>query len=345
MKIIALCCTLAYLLLPGFCIGQDAVFSQFYNSTLYLNPALAGIEDDFLFSANHRTQWGVLQFPYVTDQISFIVPYHQSKHAKPFGHVGGMGLSVYNDVAGEYNSFKTTGVNGNFAYNLPFDKDHLNVITFGLQVGAIQKRIDTSELQWGSQYDPFNGFNSQVSTTEAYQFQNRAFIDIGSGIFWFYNTLPEKNAVVVSMNSGLSVSHMNNPNESLLDYSKNRLPLLYKYHGGIVFRVSRQVTFSTNTLVAYQNEIFQENIGTYFSYRFFPGGESVLAESIFRIGAWYRVNDSVIALTEFETTKFKLGFSYDWNTSSLRYQSRGFGTYEIHMQMKFTQNAPPKIRY
>ena len=152
MKIILSFSLAVLILIPERVFGQDAVFSQFYNSTLYLNPALAGIEDDILFSANYRSQWNI----YKTSQFSFIVPYHKSKHAKPYGHIGGLGLSVYNDVSGEYKSFQTTGFNSNFAYNLPFDHDHLNVLSFGLQVGAIQKRVDITELNWGSQYDPYN---------------------------------------------------------------------------------------------------------------------------------------------------------------------------------------------
>ena len=325
--------------------AQDAVFSQFYNSTLYLNPALAGIEDDLTFSTNHRTQWSALLFPYTTTQASLIVPFHENKHAKPYGHRGGLGLSVYTDVAGQNNNFKTTGVNGNFAYNLHLDKHHEHVVSMGLQIGFIQKRVDTSTLQWGSQYDPFIGFNADIAPNEVLEFQNRAFMDIGSGAFWWYNPLPEKNSFILSINSGLSASHMNNPDESMLDNEKNRLPLLYKYHGGILFRLGHNVTGSLNALVAFQNRTAQGNFGTYLSYRFFSTSSQTFAESIVRLGGWYRVKDAAILLAEFETTKFKLGFSYDMNTSSLRYQNRGVSTYELFFGFRVTSHAPPKSRY
>ena len=336
---------ISFALLGNNVFGQDPQFTQFYANPLYLNPALAGIEDDLTFTSNYREQWNALLFPYKTTQASFIIPYHENKHKKPFGHKGGLGLSIYNDVAGQENNFKTTGVNSNFAYNLPFDEHFVNVITFGLQIGYIQKNIDATNLQWGEQYDPYIGFNSSASVSENIEFQRKGFLDVGSGVFWWYNPLPQENRKVVSINSGLSVSHMNNPNESIIVNDENRLPLLYKYHGGIVFKLHNHLTASLNTLVAFQNLTTQGNVGTYLTYRFFAVGSDLFEENFIRLGGWYRVNDAAILLTEFESTKFKMGFSYDWNTSDLRYQNRGIGTYEVFFSIKFTQHAPPKSRY
>ena len=325
--------------------GQDAVFSQFYNSTLYLNPALAGIENDLTVSANYREQWKALGSPYQTSQFSLIVPYYLDKHAKPFGHIGGLGLSVYNDVAGQDGNFKTTGLNSNFAYNLPFDKSFVNVLSFGLQAGFIQKRVDISTLQWGEQYSPYWGFNSDVTPTEALDSENTSFLDIGSGIFWWHNPIPKVGQKLVSINAGLSVAHMNNPNESMLPYDVQKLPLLYKFHGGIVYKLANHLNASLNTLTAVQNETIQYNVGTYLTYRFFAHDSELLAESFIRLGGWYRMQDAAILLTEFETTKFKIGFSYDWNTSSLRYQNIGISTYELFFGMKFSSHSEPKSRY
>ncbi len=325
--------------------AQDAVFSQFFNTTLYLNPALAGVEDDFIVNTNHRTQWESLQFPYTTSQVSLIMPYYSSKHNKPFGHVGGIGLSVYNDVAGENKSFKTTGANATAAYNLPFDHNLVNQITFGLQIGMINKTIDTSKLQWGEQYDQFVGFDSSISSSEVDNFQNRTFIDINSGLFWWYNPINNEKKLIKSINSGISIAHLNNPNESVLSAEKSYLPLLYKYHGSILFNVARNATISANVLIAYQNGTAQQNIGSYLSYKVNNDSESYFKETIIRFGAWARVNDSFILLTEMETSAFKFAFSYDLNTSSLRYNNRGIGTYEIHIGLKLTQHAHAKSRY
>jgi len=325
--------------------AQDAVFSQFYNSTLYLNPSLAGIEEDFIFTSNFREQWGSL-IPYYTSQVSVIMPIYDSKHSKPLGHKGGVGLSLYNDMAGLNENFKTIGATGNFAYNLPLDPKHVNVIYFGVQGGFIQKRIDTSTLEWGSQYNPYLGASdATIIPTDNLDFRNKAYLDIGSGVFWWHNPVPSENQKVLSINSGLSVAHMNNPNESMIIDDLHRLPLLYKYHGGIVFKMGVHLTGSVNVLVAYQNSTSQQNFGSYLTYRFFASGSELFAENFVRLGAWYRVKDAAIMLTEFETKKFKVGFSYDWNTSTLRYNNLGINTYEVYFGIKFSQYGPPKSRY
>ena len=340
------------IIISGFCLfpaflakAQDAVFSQFFNTTLYLNPALAGIEDDFIVNMNHRTQWKSLQFPYTTSQVSLIMPYYSSKHSKPFGHVGGIGISVYNDIAGENKSFRTVGANATAAYNLPFDRDFVNQITFGLQIGMINKTIDTSKLQWGEQYSPFVGFDSSITASEVGNFQNRTFIDVNSGLFWWYNPINNTDKLINSVNSGISIAHLNNPNESVLSAEKSHLPLLYKYHGSVIFNLANNTTISANVLIAYQNSTAQQNIGSYLSYKVNNFSEGYFKETIIRFGAWARINDSVIMLTEMETSAFKFAFSYDLNTSSLRYNNRGIGTYEIHIGLKFTQYAHPKSRY
>ncbi|HNP20318.1 MAG TPA: PorP/SprF family type IX secretion system membrane protein [Fulvivirga sp.] len=325
--------------------AQDAVFSQFFNNTLYLNPAQAGIEEDFTISFGHRSQWQSLQFPYTTSQFSAIMPFYKSKHTKPLGHIGAFGLSVYKDVAGENNNFKTTGVNGTAAYNLPLDRKYVNLITFGLQLGLINKRIDPDGLQWGEQYDPYVGFNSSITASEASNLQGRTFIDINAGAFWWYTPIQIGSKLINSANSGFSVSHLNNPNESLLEQDHQQLPLLYKYHGGIVFNVAKKATISANLLTAFQDDSYQNNIGTYLSYKVTSYSQGNIKYAIARLGGWYRVQDSFIILTEVETALFKVAFSYDWNTSSLRYNDRGIGTYEINLSYRFANKAPAKSRY
>jgi len=330
---------------PKLVYGQDAVFSQFFNTTLYLNPALAGIEDDFVVNMNHRTQWKTLAFPYTTSQVSLIMPYYSSMHGNPYGHVGGFGLSAYNDLAGENHSFRTTGLNATGAYNLPFDHNFVNQISFGLQLGMINKTIDTSKLQWGEQYDPYIGFNASIASSEVSDFQNRTFIDINAGAFWWYNPLPQKSKWIKSINSGLSVSHLNNPDESMLANSESKLPLLYKYHGGILFNLSKSATISANVLIAIQNQTSQQNFGSYLSYLTNTYADGYFRNTIVRLGGWARINDSFIALLEMETSAFKVAFSYDMNTSTLRYSNRAIGTYEIHIGLKFSEHAQPKSRY
>jgi hypothetical protein len=89
--------------------AQDPVFSQFYNSPVYLNPALIGEEENLFINFAHRSQWRSLEFPYTTSQVSLVFPYFKDKHTKPEGHVGGIGVSFYGDEAGQGSNLRTYG--------------------------------------------------------------------------------------------------------------------------------------------------------------------------------------------------------------------------------------------
>ena len=130
--------------------AQDPVFSQFYNSPIYLNPALIGEEENMYVNFAHRSQWGSLDFPYTTSQISLIVPYFKDKHAKPEGNIGGIGVSFYGDEAGQGSNLRTYGGNASFAYNLHLSNKTVNRITFGMQLGFIHKNVDT-DMNWNGE--------------------------------------------------------------------------------------------------------------------------------------------------------------------------------------------------
>ena len=48
---------LALLLIFNNYSGQEPVFSQFYFNPMYLNPALAGMDNNFRLFVNNKNQW------------------------------------------------------------------------------------------------------------------------------------------------------------------------------------------------------------------------------------------------------------------------------------------------
>jgi type IX secretion system PorP/SprF family membrane protein len=328
----------------GLLLGQDPVFSQFYNSPVYLNPALIGEEEHMMFNLAHRSQWKSLNHPYTTTQASLIIPYYQEKHLKPEGHIGAVGVSFFGDKAGVYSNFKSYGGNVSFAYNVPLSTKNVNRFTFALQPGFIRKKVDKENLTWGEQYNPFIGFDNTVIPQDLDKIDSRTFLDITAGVFWRYISSVE-DRVIHSIYAGFVAAHLNHPDESVLSDQENRLPVLYKLHGGIIFRVNPQSYFSLNYLSQLQDLVNQTNLGVFYS-RLLPfntGGK--LSNLVARIGAWHRVQDSFIGSIGFATDHLQFGFSYDWNVTSLRYNNRGTGSYEITMAYRFFEPAPPKVRY
>ncbi|MTI19584.1 type IX secretion system membrane protein PorP/SprF, partial [Fulvivirga sp. RKSG066] len=83
----------------GIASAQRPIFSQYYNTGLYLNPALVGEEKDITFQANYRSQWGNIDLPFKTTQASVAYPVVK-RGVKPM-HVGGLGLSIFRDETGQ----------------------------------------------------------------------------------------------------------------------------------------------------------------------------------------------------------------------------------------------------
>ena len=335
---------LFFIFITGMAYGQDPVFSQFYNSEVYLNPALIGQEKNLFLNFAHRSQWRSLEFPYTTSQISLSIPYFKDKHQKPLGHIGGFGVSFYGDEAGQGNNLKTYGGNASFAYNLYLSNKTVNMISFAIQAGFIHKNIDVSKLQWGEQYNPFIGFDNTIIPADLGLIQNKTFLDITAGAFWRYYADDDKKTIR-SLYFGFVAAHLNNPDESVVDGQVNRLPVLYKLHGGIIFALSEKTSISANFISLEQDLVNQTNLGAFLSYKLPFDTRGQLSNLITRIGAWYRVEDSFIASIEFVTNNLQFGFSYDWNVTSLRYNNRGTGSYEISMGYRFYKPAPPKVRY
>lgn len=311
--------------------AQDAHFSQYFASSLYLNPALAGSTPNTTFTSNFRSQWRSLGIvPYTTSQFSLIMPI--MKRGIKEVHYGGAGISIYNDRAGDGN-FKTTGVMGSFAYNLPLAKKNFQYISFGGQLGIVQKNLDYTNGQWDEQYNEFVGFDATIQPTDIVDV-NKFYTDINAGFMYFYN--PEKNYLKsrVSTFFGGSAYHILEPNESLVPNSKSVLPRLYKAVGGVEFLFSKKFSITPTALYMRQNVVDQLNIGLYANYNFSDDKKGVLTKAEFIMGAWYRLQDSFIILAGVETDHYTIGISYDLNSSTLRSYSRGRGAYEISLTLR-----------
>lgn len=320
--------------------AQDAVFSQFYASSLYLNPALAGEEKDLMFSSNYRSQWQSIVVPYVTSQMSGVYPLYASDLNDR--HVGGVGLSMYNDRAGD-GLFKTFGFNGSAAYNLPLTSDGVHDLSFGIQFGLIQKNIDYTNLEWGEQYNPYIGFDATVSPGED-QFNNTIlYPDIGAGVMYYYHGSQQYGSIrKVSGYLGAAVYHINQPNESLVRGMESRLPRLYKVHGGLEYNINSKNAIQPTFLAMSQNGAFHMNTGMYWSHEVVDRRGGAFRNTNLVLGGWYRYGDAFTVLAGMANERLSLGISYDYNTSSLRHATRGRGGYEISLTIRRVKDHGPR---
>lgn len=311
---------------------QDAVFSQYYASSLYLNPALVGVEPTPTLNVNSRQQWKGVGKAFSTSQLSLIVPLKDGGVLNE--NIGGVGLTVLTDNMGDGN-LKTTGIFASGAYVLRLT--HQNHLLFGVQGGIMSRTLDLQNFQWNSQFNDQIGWDNSIDPGNQNLNDNINLVDISAGIF-YYNTL--KDEIYQDgrgLYLGFSAYHLNQPENSLIEGNNSSLPMLLKAHGGVGIPLKKKIVISPNFLVASQNNLLQINLGTYLDYELSKPVTGLVPTNAY-LGVWYRYQDSFIASLGLGNNSYTLGFSYDMNVSALSNSLQGNSAYEISLKLR----KPPK---
>lgn len=129
-----------------FCCGygwsqQEPHFAQYFDNTLYVNPAYAGSKGIMNGTLLHREQWVGVDGRPRSSTFSFQSPL-------PYESVG-VGLTAVNDVIGPLNQ---TMVYGDFSYSLRFKNK--SRLAFGLKAGLNMINNATSTLKTTEESDP-----------------------------------------------------------------------------------------------------------------------------------------------------------------------------------------------
>ena len=303
--------------------AQDPVFSQFYAAPLQVNPAFTGITYAPRITLNYRNQWPSWPNAYVT----YAATYEQPLEALN----SGLGLIAMADVAGD-GIYKTNRLSATYGYQVRVS-DAL-AVKFGVEAGVIQNRVDWDELLFLDQLDPLTGAvdsegNPNLSQEERPESLNATVLDISAGMLVYGG----------NFYGGLSVKHINRPDENLLEVNDNLgvgLPLRFTVHGGAEFELgrgnNRQLPsfISPNVMYIQQGGFGQVNAGAYAGFGKVFGG------------FWYRHTfenpDAVIGMVGVRYGVFRIGYSYDYTISSLANASTG-GTHEISVTISFDDSA------
>ena len=192
--------------LPGF--AQDHMYSQFFDSPTYLNPALTGqFKGDLRMNLIYRNQWTTTPgaFSYVTASVDYNVP--------RFG--GGIGLMFTRSSEGTAYLDKTN-ISGLYSYSVG-SEDY--VLSFGLQAGITNRVLDYSKLVFGDQIDPTLGITGGSSAAGSLPYNNKFYFDSGIGT----------NLAAGDFNIGAALQHINKPNESFTG-TPSKLPMRVNAH-------------------------------------------------------------------------------------------------------------------
>lgn len=121
---------------------QDPHFTQYFDNTLFVNPAYAGSKGVMNITGIHREQWVGFDGHPRSSTFSIHSPLNYESV--------GVGFTMVNDEAGPV---KQTMMYGDFSYTLRFkDSDHK--LAFGLKAGMNIINVGTSTLQTTDPNDP-----------------------------------------------------------------------------------------------------------------------------------------------------------------------------------------------
>ncbi len=299
---------------PFFGAAQDHIYSQFYNAPIYLNPALTGqFEGDIRFNALYRNQWTGLasDFSYMT--ASGDLNLHQIN--------SGVGLIFNRSSEGTAYLLKNN-IAASYSYIIGGDDFALS---FGLQGGITNQKLNWDKLVFGDQIDISTGYiPGSISGAERPGIDSRYYFDANAGA----------NLVYGKFMIGVAAHHLNKPDESLSGFQA-KLPM--RISGNVSYQITlipdqydRDGSYLIPSIVAYkQQNVMSYSFGTQFKYK------GVNAGIWFRNDGNSKGNDAVVFSVIFDIfnrrtngEKFRLGISHDATTSKINYSNTG-GTSEI----------------
>lgn len=296
----------------AFSQAPDQLYSQFYAAPLQLNPGFTGTTYGPSIHLNFRKQWPAFSNGYTSYGASY------SQFVENLN--SGFGLQIFSDDAGGI--LKTLNISGLYSYNVRVN-DELN-LKIGAEVGMIQKQINWDRLLFYDQLDPILGPIKATGEVIPESLVKRN-LDISSGLLVYGK----------SYYAGLSIKHLNTPDESFQGIKtnlNNGLPARFNIHGGTEIILEEETAkkpgkyVSPNFMFAWQGPYKQLNIGAYI------GMGTLFA------GGWFRHTfgnpDAAILLVGMKKGFLKFGYSYDITVSKLSGAFTG-GSHEISLQFNF----------
>ncbi len=315
------------LLLTSSLKAQDFHLSMYDAGPLFLNPALTGIVDaNFRVHAQYRNQWKSVAFkPYNTALLSLDAPKGK----------WGFGGQIINMRAGVGNYNVLQGMLS-LSYAVPLDKNKYNNISFGIQAGATQKKIEAGLYTYDNQYNNTNGgyFDQSMSSGESFNRQSFVTEQVNAG-FLYYNAKQQSR---LNPFLGYSAFNLTSPKETYFATS-NKLPIRHYIHGGLRINVTELFYVLPKVLVMMQKNASEQLYSIDIGY--------FLKEQEFYLlaGGNYRNKDAAVVYVGARKNNYIAKISYDANTSSLKDVSKYRGAFEISFTYMAKKSKAKVIRH
>lgn len=310
--------------------GQDIHLSQFYETPLLRNPALAGIfTGDYRVQAVYRNQWNSVTIPYQTGAVSGEVRFPIGSHNDFL--TGGLQLTY--DVAGSAH-FQTTQLLPTINYHKSLSDDRNMYLSVGFMGGFSQRQFNPAKATFDNQYN--NGsFDPTVPSGETFVKYSFGYLDMATGMSFSSTIGSDINWFV-----GAAYYHFNQPKVSFLNDKTIELDPKWEYNAGLSAPLGDfgKVIVEYNQLK--QGAYSEVMAGGLVGYTLQVRDGATTQNNMVYGGVFVRWNDAIVPVIKLELDKMAIGLSYDVNVSKLSKASQSFGGFEISLDYKgFFRNA------
>ncbi len=296
--------------------AQGLHFSQYYNTPTFLNPANTALmpQSNYRVGVNYRNQWTTVPSGYRTMDAfgEFQVFKNEERH-----NWLGIGAGFYSDKAGNgdlaLNKFQVSA-----AYHLQLDDR--NMISVGLYGAYNQRSVNFAKLSFDNQWDGFS-FNPANATGENGYSQQTTFFDVGAGINYAF--FPNED---LYLKIGGGVQHINRPTESFYGYD-NKVGLRPVGNADLMYKASANLIINPSIYASYQKGANELVFGSQTNLNVTPIDKET--PTILILGAYYRLNESIIPVLGIEWKNTRLTASYDITLSQASTMTSGAGGFEL----------------
>lgn len=299
--------------------AQDIHFSQFSETPLLRNPALAGLfSGDLRIQGVYRNQWNSVTVPYQTGSLN-------AEFKLPIGHSDDfltMGGEILYDKAGTV-ALTATHILPVINYHKSLSEEKNMYLSLGFMGGLVQRRIDRSKITTNSQFNG-NAYDGTLSDGESFPGNGYSYFDGSAGLS-FNSQLGQNQDDNIFL--GVAYHHFNKaPRISFYANDKIEMVPKWVYSAGVRWGVTEYSYVTFHADYSQQGPSKETIGGGLYSYKL---DDPTDPRYVFHAGAFLRWKDAIIPVVKMEYKPITIALSYDVNLSELKTASQGRGGFEL----------------
>jgi type IX secretion system PorP/SprF family membrane protein len=301
--------TILFVSLKSIVHAQDIHFSQFFETPLLRNPALAGIyTGDIRLQMVYREQWGSVTDGYKTGSLNGEYKLPIGK-ADDFITVGGQ---VLFDRAGTA-ALTQTSILPVVNYHKSLSDDESNrYLSLGFMGGVVNRHFDQSKIITD---DP----NGEPTAIPRYTYLDGS---VGLSYNSNLNKKPDDNFYL-----GIAYHHFTKPKNTFFRDPSVKLNPKWTASAGFRFGVAEYAYVSILADYSIQENYKEAVVGALYGLKIGPELDN--PKYTIHAGSFIRWDDALIPVVKLDYAPFAFAFSYDVNISKLKPYSNGRGGFEL----------------